>query len=228
MTWINAILLAIAAFGVGAVMFRLPRATWASLAAALVFGLAGYTLQASPDIPAAPKALQQERYEDEWQIMDSQSLLVGPQLKSDSRMMVTASGFARQGRFETASQMLRGIVEENPQDFEAWVALGNALTEQADGVLTQASVYAFRQASQIAPENPAPSYFLGLSLIRQGRMMEAYQTWRGALALMPTPGEGEELDDATAFMADRVMRMEGMLQQSGALPTPETAAEAQQ
>jgi len=232
MVWVVAIALAIASFAVGVLVFRLPKATWASLAAALVFGLAGYTLQASPDVPAAPKALQQESFSDDWQILYSRELLVGQRLKSGSRMMVTANGFARQGRFETASQILRGIVEENPQDFEAWVALGNALTEQADGTLTQASVYAFREASEIAPENPAPSYFMGLSLIRTGRMMEAYQLWSGALRQMPLPSDGTTPDDATLFMADRVMRLEQMLQQSGALPPAEagsdTAADQQQ
>ncbi len=227
MVWVVAIVLAIAAFAVGVLVFRLPKSTWASLAAALVFGLAGYTLQASPDIPAAPKGLQQERFSDDWQILDSRELLVGQRLKSDSRMMVTANGFARQGRFEVASKILSGIVEENPEDFEAWVALGNTLTEQAEGTLTQASVYAFRKASEIAPENPAPAYFLGLSLIRQGRMMEAYQVWSGALRELPTPAAGETPDDATLFMADRVMRLESMLQQSGALPPADSAADQQ-
>ncbi len=228
MVWVVAIALAIVSFAVAALVFRLPRATWASLAAALVFGLAGYTMQASPDIPAAPKALQQEQYSDDWQMIDSRELLIGPELSSGSRMMVTADGFARQGRFETAAGILRGVVEENPQDFEAWVALGNALTEQADGVLTQAAVYAYREAGRIAPENPAPSYFLGLSLIRQGRMMEARQIWRGALELMPLPAEGEDMEPALLFMGERVQRLEGMLSQAGALPQENTAADEQQ
>ena len=228
MSWAIAILLALIAFGIAAAAFRLPRATWASLGAALLFGLAGYTLQASPDIPGAPKALEEEVYEDQWQVLDSRELLVGSRLSSSSRLLITADGFARQGRFETAAEILRGVVEENPQDFEAWVALGNALTEQADGILTQASVYALRQASEIAPQNPAPSYFLGLSLLRQGRMMEASQVWRGALEAIPPLADGADPDDARLFLADRVERLESMLGQAGALPQDDTLTEPQE
>lgn len=213
MTWVVAILLALVSFAVAAVVFRLPRATWGSFAAALVFGLAGYTLQASPDVPAAPKALTQEDFNDDWQVVDSRKVLVGSDLQSSSDAMLTADAFARRGQFEVAAGFLGGVVKDRPQDFEAWVALGNALTEQADGMLTQASLYAFRQASVIAPENPAPAYFLGLSLVRQGRMMEARQAWRSALALT-----GEEDSVARAFLADRVERLEALLSQSGAIP----------
>jgi cytochrome c-type biogenesis protein CcmH len=213
MTWAVVILLALAAFAVAVLVFRLPRATWASFAAALVFGLAGYTLQASPDVPAAPKALAQQDYNDDWQVVDSRKMLVGSALRSTSDTMLTADAFARRGQFEVAAGFLGGVVQEHPQDFEAWVALGNALTEQADGMLTQASLYAFRQASRIAPENPAPAYFLGLSLIRQGRMMEARQAWRSALSQTV-----EEDSEAHEFMADRVERLEALLSQSGAIP----------
>lgn len=228
MTWLIAIALALAAFITGVFAFRLPRATWLSLMAALVFGLAGYALQASPEIAGAPKSLVEEQYEDDWQILDSRELLIGSSLGSSNNLLVTADGFSRQGRFQVAAEILRGIVEEDPQDFEAWVALGNALTEQADGTLTQASVYAFREASLIAPENAAPSYFLGLSLVRQGRMMEAWQVWRGALEAMPESSDPDQVDEARAFMADRVERIESMLGQAGALPAADTAADEQQ
>lgn len=213
MTWILAILLAVAAFVVAALVFRMPRTTWTSLAAALVFGLAGYTLQASPDIPGAPKSLTQEAFEDEWQIIDSRKLLVGDRYKSGNEAVLMSDAFARRGQFEDASGFLGHAVQDNPDDFEAWVALGNALTEQADGMLTQAAVYSYRQANIAAPENPAPGYFLGLSLIRQGRMMEARQVWRTALDDM-----GEEDTEARQFMAERVERLDSMLVQAGAVP----------
>ena len=227
MTWIIALLLAAAAFGVAVAVFRLPRATWTILAAALVFGLAGYTLQASPNLAGAPKNAGQDAYADDWNIIDSRKLLVGRRLHSAAESVVMADGFARRGQFIDAAGFLGNVVEQNPRDFEAWVALGNALTEQADGVLTQAGVYSYRQASLIDPTNPAPSYFLGLSLIRQSRLMEARQVWRDALTEM---GPGES--DAHLFMADRVMRLESMLREAGALAEPDAAsgdsAEAQE
>lgn len=222
MSWIMAIILAIAAFAVAVVAFRLPRMTWASLAAALVFGLAGYTLQASPDLAGAPASLSRTAYTDEWQLTDARRLLVGDEYRSRSNWLITADGFAARGRFSDAAGFLRIAVEENPGDVEAWLALGNVLTEQADGVLTQASVYAYREASVLAPANPAPGYFLGLALIRQGRMMEARNVWRGALEQM-----GEEGTEAQAFMAERTGRLETMLAQAGAIPAGEPPAEAQ-
>ena len=228
MTWLIALLVAVAAFGVAVVVFRLPRVTWTSLAAALVFGLAGYTLQASPDVPGAPKSQAQDTYVDEWEVMASRQLLVGQADKSRNPALITADGFARQGQFEDAAAFLRNVLTQDPQDFEAWVALGNALTEQADGNLTQASVYALRQANLLRPTNAAPGYFLGLSLIRQGRMMEARSVWRETLAEMPESPEGADPQtDPRAFMTDRVERLESMLQQAGALPPPEAEADPQ-
>ncbi|TIX51955.1 cytochrome C biosynthesis protein [Alteraurantiacibacter aquimixticola] len=223
MTWIIALVLAVAAFAVGVIAFRLPRTSWTSLAAALVFGLTGYTLQASPDISAAPKSAAQEAYSDDWQIIDSRKTLIYGPLASSSDTVLVADGFARRGSFENAAGFYGHVVAENPRDFDAWVALGNALTEQADGALTQAGLYAFREAARIAPENPAPAYFIGLSLIRQGRMMEARQVWRGALEAMPQE-DSEDAQAARAFLSQRVERLETMLAQAGAIPAPEPEA----
>jgi cytochrome c-type biogenesis protein CcmH len=227
MTWAIAVLVALAAFAVAVVVFRLPRATWTSLAAALVFGLAGYTLQASPAIPGAPKDAVAETYTDEWEMIPSRQLLVTGSDKSSDPAMITADAFARQGQFEDASVFYRTIVTRSPRDFEAWLALGNALVEQADGQLTQASVYAYRQANLLRPESAAPGYFLGLSLVRQGRMMEARGVWRDALdSMAELPADDSASESARAFMADRVGRLDAMLQEMGALPPGEDAAAA--
>lgn len=223
MMWLVAIVLALAAFGVAVLVFRLKPMTWASLITALLAGLAGYTLQASPDLPGAPAAQTQAAYQDEWQLLDSRRLLVGATLRSHSNALVTADAFASRGQFENAAGFLRGALEQDPRDFELWLALGNVLTEQADGALTQASVYAYREASVLAPGNPAPGYFLGLALIRQGRMMEARGTWASALEQM-----GEEETEARAFMTERVERLETMLGQiQNAGPAAQPAAAPQ-
>ncbi len=221
MSWIVAIVLALAAFAVGVLVFRLPRVTWASLGAALVFGLAGYTLQASPDLPGAPAAQAREAYQDEWQLLDARRLLVGDENRSRNNWLITADAFFQRGQFTDAAGFLRNAVEQDPDDFEAWLALGNVLTEQADGVLTQASVYSYRQASTIAPSSPAPGYFLGLALIRQGRMMEAQGVWRGALEQM-----GEEESPARSFMTERTERLDAMLGQAGTVPAAQPAVPA--
>jgi cytochrome c-type biogenesis protein CcmH len=226
-TWLIAVLVAAAAFAVAILVFRLPRATWTSLAAALVFGLAGYTLQASPAIPGAPKDAVATSYTDEWEIIPSRQMLVTGADKSSDPAMITADGFARRGQFEDAAGFYRFITARNPRDFEAWLALGNALVEQADGQLTQASMYAYRQANLLRPDSPAPGYFLGLSLVRQGRMMEARGVWRDALdGMAGIPADDSAAEGARAFMADRVDRLDTMLQQMGALPPEEGSAAA--
>jgi cytochrome c-type biogenesis protein CcmH len=227
MMWLVAIGLALAAFAVAVVVFRLNKITWASLGAALLLGLAGYTLQASPDLPGAPAAQSQQAYQDEWQMFDSRRLLVGTALRSHSNLLVTADAFATRGQFENAAGFLRGALAQDPRDFEVWLALGNVLTEQADGALTQASVYAYREASVLAPGNPAPGYFLGLALIRQGRMMEARGTWASALEQMG-PEATDEATEPHAFMVERVGRLETMLGQiQNAQPAAQPGAEPQ-
>src|SRR5690606_41474148 len=54
MTWLVAIALALAAFAVAAFALRLEPSGWTTVAAALALGLAGYAMQASPDVPGAP------------------------------------------------------------------------------------------------------------------------------------------------------------------------------
>lgn len=217
MIWPVVMLLALAAFGVAVLAFRLPRITWTSLAAALVFGLAGYTLQASTGLPGAPRDGSSRTYTDEWQLIEARKLLVADGMRSHSNALVTSDAFARRGQFIEAAGFARNALAENANDFESWLALGNVLVEQAGGALTQASLYAYRQANALSPTHPAPAYFIGLSLIRQGRMMEALGAWRGALN-----GMDEADTPARAFMAERVGRLEAMLGEMGALPSAQT------
>ena len=211
MSWVIAILLALAAFALGAFAFRLPRATWTILLAAMALGLTGYALQANPGLAGAPRDTSADVTQDEWGVVEARRELVTGRFKSGANGVLTADAFAQRGQFENAAGFLSGVVRDNPRDFEAWVALGNALTEQADGVLTQASVYAFSQAAELSPSHPAPAYFLGLSLIRQGRMMEARSVWRDAVQRADGAEEG-------AYVAARLERLDQMLQQAGALP----------
>lgn len=64
MTWLAAVLLALAAFAVITWAFKAPRSGWEAVAAALVAGLAGYAMQASPSIPAAPKPAMEKVGDD--------------------------------------------------------------------------------------------------------------------------------------------------------------------
>ena len=214
MTWVIAISLALAAFAAGALIFRLPRATWSVFLAALALGLTGYALQASPGLSGAPRSAADEEFVDEWGLVDMRKTLVPERMRSGNEAVLMSDAFARRGRFVDAANFLSEAVKEDPDDFEAWLALGNALTEQADGVLTQASVYAYSRAAGLRPEHPSSGYFLGLALIRQGRMMEARPVWRSAVDSAP------EGDEAAALVAQQLERLDEMLGRAGGAMPP--------
>ena len=58
MSWIAVIVLPAGSFLVAALLLRVRRGGWTVLGATLLFGLAGYALQGSPDQPASPGQAQ--------------------------------------------------------------------------------------------------------------------------------------------------------------------------
>ncbi|AKQ42084.1 hypothetical protein CP97_08720 [Aurantiacibacter atlanticus] len=205
MTWLAAIVLAIIAFAIAAFAFRLPRALWTSLAAALLFGLAGYAFQASPQVPSAPKSASLARDRADFDIPSLRREFVAEHERSRSSLLFQADAMMRRGRFVEASQFLAGITHENPADFEAWLALGNALAEHADGALTEPALYAYRQAAMLSPGHPGPGYFIGVSYIRQGQYVRTRDIWAQTLEAAPldTAGRGA--------LAERLARLDAML-----------------
>lgn len=205
MTWLAVIALALAAFAVAAFGFGLSRGLWTSLAAALGFGLAGYALQANPEMPSAPKSAADTAAQQDFDVVEARREFVSQADRSGEDFMIVSDAMARRGRYAEAAQMLAGVTRENPQDFEAWLAQGIALAEHADGALTQASLYAFQRASSLRPQNLAPGYFLGVSLVRQGQLLEARQVWRETLENAPADAEGR------AGMEARLARLDSLL-----------------
>ncbi len=217
MIWLLVALLALIVFAIAAFAFRLDRALWSSFAAALAFGLAGYAWQASPDLPSAPKSAETGRQQSDFDIVAQRREFIADRERSRANLLVTADGMARMGRFSDAAEFLNGITQQNPRDFEAWLALGNTLVEHADGALTAPALYAYRQAATLAPEHPGPGYFLGVALIRQGRYMEARGIWAEALANAPENAAGR------AGLEERLRRLDAMLG-AASDPTAEQSA----
>lgn len=217
MTWVIVIGLALVAFAVAAFVFKLDKGLWTSMGAALGFGLAGYALQANPQMPSAPKQAQASSAMQNVDVVAARRVFVAQSDWSNSPMMVTSDAMARRGRFEDAARLLVGVTRANPNDFEAWLAQGIALAGHADGSLTQASLYAYQQAANARPDNLAPGYFLGAALIDQGRYMEAQQVWQQTLANGPADAAGRaEFEEALA-------RLESVLGQLTAGQMPAAA-----
>ena len=183
MTWLFAILLAAFAFALIVFVFKAPRSGWEAVGAALLVGIAGYGMQASPDQPGAPKAAVQQIADDPEAVVEARGDLVEQNLgQPKDRNLVIADAFARNGQFANAAGVLRGAVEQNPNDFEAWLALGNALLAHSEGFLTPATIYAYGQAQRVDPEHPGPAFFLGMGLAQSGQFAEARETWADLLA----------------------------------------------
>ncbi len=204
MSWLPVIMLGGALFLIAAFALRLPRAGWAAFGAALLFGLAGYAFQASPGLPSAPKAATPEASETSSAMIEARRAMFDPSMQASDFILVS-DGFARRGQYADAAQMLRGVVRENPRHAEAWVALGNALIEHADGNLTPAAVYAYARAEQTAPGHPAAPYFHGLALLRAGRPHETRALWAQTIADAP---EGAEW---VAPMQERLERLDALI-----------------
>ncbi len=208
MIWVPLIALAIVAFLVAAFAVKLPRGGWALFGAALLFGLAGYALQGSPGLAGSPKLAGPANNAGNLALVDARRQMFDPD-RAPSHYVTVADGFARRGQYEDAAGLLSGAVSQNPNDGEAWLALGNALVEHADGSLTPAALYAYGQAQAVLPGHPGPAYFLGVSLIRSGRPADARQLWAETL-------EGAPVDAPwRTQMEERLSRLDELLLQAG-------------
>ncbi|MGN6499993.1 MAG: tetratricopeptide repeat protein [Tsuneonella sp.] len=206
MSFLPVILVAALAFAAAVLVLRLPRSGWALFGAALLFGLAGYALQGSPGEPGAPKqGVEGGEAGAGDALIEARRSLFDPD-QPPSHFVIVADGFARRGQYGDAAGILRGALERDPADTEAWIALGNDLVEHADGQLTPAALYAYGQAEKLAPQSPAAPFFLGVALIRSGRLQEARSLWSDLLAKAPAdaawrPQLKERLDRLDVLIA---------------------------
>jgi cytochrome c-type biogenesis protein CcmH len=182
--WVLASGLAIAAFLTVAVLFKTPRRGWGAIGAALLLGIAGYALQGSPGQPGAPRQAQAVFSDGSAMVTARQALSVDGSAMASS-WQVIADGMARRGQYGNAAEVLRGATRANPQDAQAWLAMGNALVAHAGGNLTPAALIAFRRAAAVAPDHPGPPFFLGLALAQNGQLGEGRALWADLLAKAP-------------------------------------------
>ncbi len=207
MTFIPILLLAAAAFAFAVVALRLPRSAWALMGAALLFGLTGYALQGSPGQAGSPKIATSDLASEAEELVEARRAIYGP--APPSRFVTVADGFARRGQFADAAGILRASVDKNPNDPEAWLALANALVEQADGQITPAAAFAYDRAERADPGQPGPGFFLGVALIRSGRLMQARALWADMLDKAPA---GAAWRDG---LKERLDRLDVLIAQAG-------------
>lgn len=208
MSFAPILLLAALAFAFAVVALRLPRTGWTLLGAALMFGLAGYALQGSPGQGGAPKAAASGVEGGGAELVEARRAIYGP--APPSRYVTVADGFARRGQFADAAGILRGSLAKAPDDPEARLALANALMEHADGQLTPAAMFAYEQAERADPGQPGPGFFLGVALIRGGRLQQARGLWAEMLEKAPADAPWRE------GLQDRLDRLDSLIAQAAA------------
>jgi cytochrome c-type biogenesis protein CcmH len=210
MSWVWALLLALAALGLALLLLRWmgkPRLGWEAIGAALLLGIAGYGLQGSPGLPGSPRAPAEKISGDPATLVAARNALNGKGKPLGSNLVVMADAYARHGQYADAAGLLRVAVDQNPKDADAWLALANALVGHAEGTLSPAALYAYRHAAEAAPSNPGPPFFLGLALAQSGRFSEARNLW--ADLLQRTPADAPWRAD----LQDRLGRLDTLIAQ---------------
>jgi cytochrome c-type biogenesis protein CcmH len=204
----------------GALVFvaKVPRAGWEPLGAALLLALAGYAFQGKPDLPAAPRVADEAPAGEGAAAIAARQALsnpAAPGMDGGNHWLITADAMLRHGQFADAANLLRGAVEANPRDSDAWLGIGNALMGHAQGQLSPAALLAYGRAAAADPAAPGPPFFLGLAYARQGRFDLAGQLWRGLLARSPADAPWRaRVEGALA----RISRIEEMERASGRNP----------
>lgn len=209
MSFLPIIALAAVTFLVAAFVLRVERSNWTLLAAVLVFGLAGYAWQGSPDQPASPKPPTiQANGSGEAIVAARRSLFDTGQPPAD--YLILSDAFARRGDYETAAGILKGRLDNNPFHGEGWLALGNALVEHAGGNVTPAAAEAYARAEDAIPGHPGPSFFLGAALLRSGDLRGARDVWQRLLDASPPDAPWvEELSARIERMDQLIAELEG-------------------
>ena len=218
MSWLPILILTALVFALAVFVLKLPRTLWMLFGSALLFGLAGYAAQGNPGQPSAPASPVRDDAAQSGELMVEARREFYPEGRLPSRFVVTADAFTRRGQHDQAANFLRNAVAENPKDGEAWLALGNALVEHAGGRLTAAALYAYSQAEKVSPENPAPTYFLGLAFLRAGEPANTLTLWRELLESAPADAEWR---GPLSARLERLEAILGVTERDGSVETEE-------
>lgn len=183
------------------------RAALLATALALAAGLGGYLVFGQPQLPASP----------------APPLLINPDLTpeaeqaskalmenyGDVRAWLTLSdAMIRGGKTELAVGVLQQAIERIPGDVNLWVQLGVALVAHADGEVVPAARLAFDRASRLAPDHPAPTYYLGLAWMQAGEAERALAVWRPLLAETPADAPWRANLEQQVMAGEMLLRME--------------------
>ncbi|GAA0300630.1 hypothetical protein GCM10009087_08060 [Sphingomonas oligophenolica] len=219
MGWIVLALVGIAA-GFALWIGGIARPLWSFVGAALMLGAAGYALQSGPSLPGHPVESFAEPIEVDPAMTQLRESMLGA-FTADNAYLVAADAMTRSGDTRSAVQAVLGGIKRYPKSLTLWTGLGTAL-EQHDGTVSPATLFAFQHAMYLAPQHPAPPFFLGLAYIRAGEYAKARPYWARALALAPAGASYRQpiADRLTALDAYLAAAEQAQTQAAGAASAP--------
>ena len=183
MGWLTLFLLAGTAMA-AMVVLGLRRPLWSLAGAALMLGATGYAMQGSPTVPGQPAQPQLAAEPTDQGIIDIRDQMLG-HWTAQGAYVVAADGLTRAGVKRESVQVILAGIRRFPDSALLWVSLGNTLAAHDGGRVSPPALFAFQQAYRLAPQSPAPSFFLGLAYIRGGDFAAAQPLWARAVALSP-------------------------------------------
>jgi cytochrome c-type biogenesis protein CcmH/NrfG len=183
---------------------RIPAASRALVAAALMLGLAGYALKGAPGQPGKIVSAAPADAGFGEAIGGNQSEM-RERFGEAGQWLGMADAMLRRGRTDLAIKALEGGLKQYPDNIDLWVAFANALVAHGGNKMTPAAALAFDEATKRAPDHPAPAFFAGLAMARGGDLAGAEFVW--ADLLRRSPADAPWRSDLEARLAQlRAMR----------------------
>lgn len=153
-------------------------------AAALLVGLAGYSLQGRTRLVGSPAAELPVKALPPVLPVELAADFYG-RFNAATPWIIIANGYMARGDGANALATLNSAVRAAPRNSELWIALGNGFVTQNAGRMSPAAELAFAQSLRLAPQHPAPRFFYGLALLQQGRVDDSLKLWRNVLSGAP-------------------------------------------
>ena len=183
MGWVGLVLLGVAAMA-AMMLLGVPRLLWSFVGAALMLGAAGYALQGRPMVPAHAASTDVAPIAVDPALIDLRERMTG-RISMDGAYLIAGDAMLRSGDAQSAAQVVLGGVRKYPQSFTLWMGLGTNLAANDGMQVSPAALFAFRQAMRLAPDHPAPPFFLGMAYVQAGEFAKARPYWLRAVALAP-------------------------------------------
>lgn len=183
MGWVMLGGLAVAA-GLLLLVLGFPRRLWMVAATALVLGATGYVWQGSPGQAGSPVTAAETAVEIDPEMIQLREAMFG-RFGAQDKMFIMADALTRAGSPDVAAKAMVSAANGSPNDAGLWTWAGVTLAASDANQLSPASRYAFDRALALTPNHPGPPFFLGLTLVREGKFAEARPYWVKAAELTP-------------------------------------------